>query len=221
MVAEANDKGGVKKEMENEPKKALFLDRDGTINVDYGYVYQKERFDFIDGVFELCRKARRLGYLIVIATNQSGIERGYFSEADFEALTAWTLERFRGEGVEIAAVFHCPTLSGEDRKPKPGMFLKAKALLNIDMSASVSLGDKERDVEAGIAAGVGKNLLFSPAETEENAAFENGNKAPENKNAENNEAFEKFQKGSEKIIKKPKTAADAVVGSMKEAEEWL
>lgn len=190
--------------MESGPNKALFLDRDGTINVDYGYVYQKERFDFIDGVFEFCRKARRLGYLIVIATNQSGIERGYFTEADFEALTAWTLERFRDEGVEIAAVFHCPTLTGDDRKPKPGMFLKAKALLNIDMSASVSLGDKERDVEAGIAAGVGKNLLFAPTvEAENNAAFENG------------------QKCFEKTIEKPKTAADAVVGSMKEAEDWL
>lgn len=207
--------------MEGEPRKALFLDRDGTINVDYGYVCQKERFDFINGVFELCRKARRLGYLIVIATNQSGIERGYFTVADFEALTAWTLERFREEGVEIAAVFHCPTLTGDDRKPKPGMFLKAKALLNIDMSASVSLGDKERDVEAGIAAGVGKNLLFVPAPFEKDAFFENENKAPENKNVENNGAFENKQKSCEKEIKKPKTAATAVVGSMKEAEEWL
>ena len=207
--------------MENAPKKALFLDRDGTINVDYGYIYQKERFDFIDGVFELCRKARRLGYLIVIATNQSGIERGYFTETDFEALTAWTLERFRDEGVEIAAVFHCPTLTGDDRKPKPGMFLKAKALLNIDMSASVSLGDKERDVEAGIAAGVGKNLLYVPSPPEEDPVFENGNKAPKNKNGGNNAAFENEQKSCEKAIEKRKTAADAVVGSMKEAEEWL
>lgn len=207
--------------MESEPRKALFLDRDGTINVDYGYVYQKERFDFIDGVFELCRKARRLGYLIVIATNQSGIERGYFTEADFEALTAWTLERFRDEGVEIAAVFHCPTLTGDDRKPKPGMFLKAKTLLNIDMSASVSLGDKERDVEAGIAAGVGKNLLFLQTEPENKAVFENGNKAPENKNGDGGAAFENEQKSCEKSVEKRKTAADAVVGSMKEAEEWL
>lgn len=207
--------------MEGEPRKALFLDRDGTINVDYGYVYQKERFDFIDGVFELCRKARRLGYLIVIATNQSGIERGYFTEADFEALTAWTLERFRDEGVEVAAVFHCPTLSGDDRKPKPGMFLKAKALLNIEMSASVSLGDKERDVEAGIAAGVGKNLLFVPTPCEKDASFENENKAPENKNVEKKSAFENNRKSCEKEIKKPKTAATAVVGSMKEAEDWL
>lgn len=221
MVAEANNKNDVKKEMENEPRKALFLDRDGTINVDYGYVYQKERFDFIDGVFELCRKARRLGYLIVIATNQSGIERGYFTEADFEALNAWTLERFRDEGVEIAAVFHCPTLSGDDRKPNPGMFLKAKALLNIEMSESISLGDKERDVEAGVAAGVGKNLLFVPTLSEKDASFENKNKAPENKNVENNGAFENNQKGCEKGFKKPKTAATAVVGSMKEAEDWL
>jgi D,D-heptose 1,7-bisphosphate phosphatase len=200
--------------MESEPRKALFLDRDGTINVDYGYVYQKERFDFIDGVFELCRKARRLGYLIVIATNQSGIERGYFTEADFEALTAWTLERFRDEGVEIAAVFHCPTLTGDDRKPKPGMFLKAKSLLNIDMSASISLGDKERDVEAGIAAGVGKNLLFAPPSPETGAVWEN-------ENVENNAALENKEKCCEKFVEKRKTAADAVVGSMKEAEEWL
>lgn len=221
MVAAANNKDDVKEEMENEPKKALFLDRDGTINVDYGYVYQKERFDFIDGVFELCRKARRLGYLIVIATNQSGIERGYFTEADFETLTAWTLERFREEGVEIAAVFHCPTLSGADRKPKPGMFLKAKAFLNIDMSASVSLGDKERDVEAGIAAGVGKNLLFVPSSSEKNVGFENENKAPENKNVQNSPALENDKKSYEKLIGEQKTAATAVVGSMKEAEEWL
>ncbi|MBQ2788760.1 MAG: hypothetical protein IJE97_03930, partial [Thermoguttaceae bacterium] len=103
----------------------------------------------------------------------------------------------------------------------PGMFLKAKALLNIEMSASVSLGDKERDVEAGIAAGVGKNLLFVPANPEKNAAFENEIKAPENKNVENNCAFENKQKSCEKIFEKPKTAATAVVGSMKEAEEWL
>jgi histidinol phosphatase-like enzyme len=153
--------------------------------------------------------------VIIVEPTVYGDERGYFTEADFEALTAWTLERFRDEGVEIAAVFHCPSLSGDDRKPKPGMFLKAKALLNIDMSASVSLGDKERDVEAGIAAGVGKNLLFVPA------SFENENKAPENKNVENNGAFENNRKSCEKEIKKPKTAATAVVGSMKEAEEWL
>ena len=101
------------------------------------------------------------------------------------------------------------------------MFLKAKALLNIEMSASISLGDKERDVEAGIAAGVGKNLLFVPSTCEKNAVFENENEAPENKNAEKNAAFENNRKRCEKIIEELKTAADAVVGSMKEAEDWL
>lgn len=207
--------------MSDGPKKALFLDRDGTINVDYGYVYQKESFEFIDGVFELCRKARRLGYLIVIATNQSGIERGYFTEADFEALTVWTLERFREEGVEIAAVFHCPTLSGADRKPNPGMFLKAKTLFEIDLSASVSIGDKERDVEAGIAAGVGRNLLFAPSSDENKTTFENKNNASENKSAVICGPLENDKKSCVKPTAKQKTAATAVVGSMKEAEEWL
>ena len=63
--------------------KALFLDRDGTINIDYGYVFQPEKFEFINGIFELCRKAQEKGYLIIVITNQSGIARGYFSEQDF------------------------------------------------------------------------------------------------------------------------------------------
>lgn len=141
--------------------KALFLDRDGTINVDYGYVYEPERFVFIDGVFDFCRMAQDKGYLLIVVTNQSGIARGYFTETDFAVITKYMVDRFAAAGVTITDVFHCPSLEGPDRKPEPGMFLKAKEKYDIDMATSVSVGDKERDVIAGQRAGVGMNLLFS------------------------------------------------------------
>ena len=141
--------------------KALFLDRDGTINIDYGYVHEPEKFVFIDGVFDFCRKAQSKGYLIIVVTSQSGIERGYFTEVDFAAVTKYMTERFAAEGISIADVFHCPSLSGPDRKPEPGLFLKAKKKYDIDMSVSVNVGDRERDLEAGRRAGVGKNVLFN------------------------------------------------------------
>lgn len=142
-------------------RKALFLDRDGTINVDYGYVGGIERFKFIDGVFEFLRKAGEKGYDVFVVTNQSGIARGYYTMSDYEALTAWMVEEFARRGVDVKDVFCCPELDGPDRKPEPGLFLKARDKWGIDMAASISLGDKERDVEAGRRAGVGKNLLFT------------------------------------------------------------
>ena len=141
--------------------KALFLDRDGTINVDYGYVYEPERFVFIDGVFDFCRRAQELGYLIIVITSQSGIERGYFTEVDFSAITKYMVDGFASEGVTITDVFHCPSLEGPDRKPEPGLFLKAQAKYGIDMAESVNVGDRERDLEAGRRAGVGHNVLFT------------------------------------------------------------
>ena len=140
--------------------KALFLDRDGTINIDRAYVHRREDFEFIDGVFDFCRMAQEKGYQIVVVTNQSGIARGYYTEEDYRALTDWMVGEFAARGVKIAAVFHCPELSGPDRKPAPGMFIKARDMLGIDMEASVSIGDKPRDMEAGERAGVGRNILF-------------------------------------------------------------
>ena len=140
--------------------KALFLDRDGTINVDYGYVHEPEKFVFIDGVFDFCRIAQEKGYLIIVVTNQSGIERGYFTEDDFAAITKYMVDKFAEAGVAITDVFHCPSMEGPDRKPEPGMFLKAQAKYDIDMALSVNIGDRDRDLEAGLRAGVGTNLLF-------------------------------------------------------------
>ncbi len=141
--------------------KALFLDRDGTINIDYGYVFQPEKFEFINGIFELCRKAQEKGYLIIVITNQSGIARGYFSEQDFAELNSYMLAEFTKHGIKITDVFYCPKLSGNDRKPNCGMFIKARDKYGIDMAQSVSVGDKERDIEAAQKAGCGKNFLFT------------------------------------------------------------
>ena len=153
------------------PVKAIFLDRDGVINEDTGYVFQVEHFHFRDGIFELCRAAINKGYTIIVATNQSGIERGYFTEADFRHLTQWMLARFDDAGIEIAEVLHCPTLSGPNRKPNPGMFLAAQQKHGIDMSVSISLGDKERDVQSGRRAEVGTNVLLSERDVESEADY--------------------------------------------------
>ena len=141
--------------------KALFLDRDGTINIDYGYVFQKEKFDFIDGIFELCQKAQKLGYMIIVITNQSGIARGFFSHEDFLNLTDFMKQEFAKHNVNITDVFYCPDLDGPNRKPECGLFLQAQKKYNIDMKNSVSLGDKQRDVEAAQKALCGKNFLFN------------------------------------------------------------
>jgi D-glycero-D-manno-heptose 1,7-bisphosphate phosphatase len=152
--------------------RALLLDRDGVINVERGYVHIRDDFEFQPGIFELCRAARDLGYLIVVVTNQAGIARGYYTEAAFLELTAWMVDRFAEQGIEVARVYHCPyhpvhglgayRYDSPDRKPKPGMILKARAELDLDLAASVLVGDKASDVQAGVAAGIGANILLGP-----------------------------------------------------------
>lgn len=149
--------------------KALFLDRDGVINVEKNYVYKIEDFEFIDGIFELVRSYQEQGYLIFVITNQAGIGRGYYTEDDFLNLTDWMLERFEEQGIKITEVYYCPYHPthgiGEylkdsiDRKPNPGMILKAKEKYDIDLGNSVLIGDKESDIEAGKAAGILKLIL--------------------------------------------------------------
>lgn len=147
------------------PPKALFLDRDGTINIDHGYVYRQEDFEFIPGIFELCARAQELGYLIIVITNQSGIARGYYTEADYANITAYMVAQFAERGIRIADVLHCPELSGPNRKPAPGLFLQAQQRHGLDMAASVSVGDKPRDVEAAAQAGCGSNFLYQDSFT--------------------------------------------------------
>lgn len=141
-------------------RRALFLDRDGTINVDKRYVHRPEDFEWVPGIIELCRAATRAGYSLLVITNQSGIERGYFTEEDYEAITAYMRRGFATHGIALLDVLHCPWLRHPDRKPEPGMFLKARDRWRIDMRQSLSLGDKERDVQAARRAGVGRNYLL-------------------------------------------------------------
>ena len=146
-------------------QKALFLDIDGVINVEKDYLYKIEDFEFIDGIVELCRYYQNSGYKIFVVTNQSGIARRYYSEDDFTKLTKWMVKEFKKYDVEITKIYHCPhhpDISGECecRKPKPKMLLDAKKEFDLDMKNSIMIGDKERDIEAGISAGVGKTYLF-------------------------------------------------------------
>lgn len=149
---------------------ALFLDRDGVINIDHAYVHRPEEFEFIDGIFTLCRKAKQLGYLIIVITNQAGIGRGYYTEGDFLKLTDWMNDTFLDEGVTIDKVYFCPyhpehgvgeyKRESDCRKPEPGMIIKAVEEHDIDLSRSVLVGDKESDIKAGLTAGVGCNILY-------------------------------------------------------------
>lgn len=151
---------------------ALFLDRDGVINVDHAYVFRKEDFHFVDGIFELVAQAKNAGYLVVIVTNQAGIGRGYFTEADFHALMDWVAERFAEQGGQIDGVYFCPyhaehgigpyRRESEFRKPGPGMLLQAAADLSIDLARSLMVGDKASDMEAARAAGIATRLCFGP-----------------------------------------------------------
>ncbi|MES2960918.1 MAG: D-glycero-beta-D-manno-heptose 1,7-bisphosphate 7-phosphatase [Pseudomonadota bacterium] len=149
--------------------KALFLDRDGIINIDHGYVYQIEKFDFVEGIFELCKKAHDLGYLLIIVTNQGGIGKGIYGEEDFLKLNHWMENEFQKRGIKITKTFYCPFRAdatvekyrqdSNDRKPKPGMFLKAIAEFNIDPAKSIMIGDKEIDMQAAEAAEVARKIL--------------------------------------------------------------
>lgn len=154
---------------------ALFLDRDGVINIDHGYVSTKETFEFIDGIFDLCRQAKRFGYLICVITNQTGIGRGYYTEEDFLHLTDWMCSQFIKENAPIDKIYFCPThpeqgigkykVASSYRKPGPGMIVQAAQEFNIDLSRSILVGDKITDIQAGLAAGVGCNLLYSNTQT--------------------------------------------------------
>lgn len=155
---------------------AAFLDRDGVINADRGYVSQREAFEFLPGVFDAVRELRRLGFVPVIVTNQSGIGRGFYSETDFNRLTEWMQQRFTAEGAPIEAVYFCPhhAVEASDayrrtcdcRKPAPGMLLAAERDLALDLSRSAMFGDRASDLEAAQAAGVRTRFLLATNGTE-------------------------------------------------------
>ena len=171
-------------------KPAIFLDRDGVINEDTGYVSQVDDFHFLPGVIEALQLLKKKGYQLIVVTNQSGIARNYYTEDDMHALHDWMQARLAEKGAQIDRIYFCPFHEeGEnlryrkdsfDRKPKPGMLLRAMADFPVKREASFLIGDKDADIEAAKAAGVA-GFLFTGGNLERFAewtlaSFEDGNR---------------------------------------------
>lgn len=157
-------------------RRAVFLDRDGVINRDHGYVSRREDFEFLPGAIAGMLALSRAGFELIVVTNQSGIARGLYDAAAFQDLTHWMRAYLAQAHVPIRAVYHCPHHPDgvvpdlarvcDCRKPAPGMLLRAKAEHGIDMAASIMIGDKRSDVAAARAARVGRALLLGGAATD-------------------------------------------------------
>ncbi|RBQ29858.1 D-glycero-beta-D-manno-heptose 1,7-bisphosphate 7-phosphatase [Aliarcobacter vitoriensis] len=155
-------------------KKIVYLDRDGVINKDFGYVYEIEKFEFIDGVFEACKHFINLGYEIIIVTNQSGIGRDYYSKEDFIKLTQYMENEFRKNHIDILKVYFCPhspEQNCECRKPNIGMILQSLNDFDIDLNNSWLVGDKISDIECGKNAKIKNRILISSKEDKNSEDF--------------------------------------------------
>ncbi len=148
----------------------IFLDRDGVINEDRGYVCKIDKFIFKDGIFRLLRYLKSLGYRFVVITNQSGIGRGYYSLEDFKELTKYMLDVLSKEGVEIDSVKFCPHAPEDGcrcRKPGTLMIEELKRELDIDLESSWLIGDKKSDIECATSSGI-ENSIFLHGKIGEN-----------------------------------------------------
>ncbi len=154
--------------------RGLFLDRDGVINEEIGYLIRQADVRFIPGIFSLCRTAKTLGYKLIIVTNQSGIARGYYTEADFHKLMDWMRAEFQQQRVCLDAVYFCPyhpdhgvgeyRREHEDRKPNAGMLRQAGREFELSLTESVMVGDRCSDVAAAAAAGLRQVFLLAGTE---------------------------------------------------------
>jgi D-glycero-D-manno-heptose 1,7-bisphosphate phosphatase len=155
--------------------RALFLDRDGVVNEEVGYLHRADEVRFVDGIFSLCRAAMGLGYRLIVVTNQAGIARGYYTEADFEVVMEFIRGELRIQRVELDAVYYCPfhpehgvgryKQEHEDRKPGTGMLRRGAKEFGVELSESVMVGDRCSDVGAANAAGLRQMFLISGTET--------------------------------------------------------
>ena len=158
------------KEISSYARPALFLDRDGVINKDYGYVHSVDDFEFMPGIFDLVRSAKQKGYICIVVTNQAGIGREFYSLDQFYDLSKWMCDKFKATGGLIDAIYYSPFhptdakgefLRQEDtRKPGPGMFYEAFNDFPINISDSIMVGDRISDMLAGLSAQISKNYLF-------------------------------------------------------------
>jgi len=160
---------------------AIFLDRDGTLNVEKNYLIRVEDFEFIPGVSQALKRLQDAGFLLVVVTNQSGVARGYYTLAAVEALHGYLQARLGPHGVQISAFYVCPHYVGGQapyamdcscRKPKPGLLLQAAAELKLDLGRSFMIGDKLSDAQAGQAAGCRSLLVRSGHPLPPDAPFE-------------------------------------------------
>lgn len=144
--------------------RALFLDRDGVINEDYGYVHKIEDFHFREGIFDVCRAAQKARMKIIVVTNQAGIGRGYYSTNDYQILNEFMRQAFSARGICIQSVYHCPyhptfgvgvyKRQSYCRKPSPGMLLQACREHNINPALSVMIGDRDSDMAAACSMAI-------------------------------------------------------------------
>ena len=149
-------------------RKAVFLDRDGTLNVNFGYVHRTQEWEWITGAIDALKSLQTAGFLLVIVTNQAGIARGYYKPADVEALHDWVTSELAVHGVELTGIYYCPHHAdfGEIRqcacrKPEPGMILRAAQDLDIDVHHSWIIGDQVSDALAGLKAGTKAMVIGS------------------------------------------------------------
>ncbi len=157
-------------------QRAVFLDRDGTINLEKEYLYRIDEFEFVPGAPEAIRLLNEAGFMVVVVTNQSGVARGYYTEEDVEALHHFISRELARHDARIDAWMYCPhhpsgkgrySLPCSCRKPMPGMLLEAARRFDIDLEHSVMIGDKLADVEAALAAGCRPVLVRSGYGAEE------------------------------------------------------
>ena len=146
--------------------RCIFLDRDGVVNVERGYVHRIEDFEFISGAAEAICRLNKAGWMVVVVTNQSGIGRGFYTEADYQQLTMHIRSELAQIGAHLDAVYHCPHKPDWNppygcncRKPLPGLIFQAKEALGLDLCSAVLVGDKSSDIEAGRAAGISTCFL--------------------------------------------------------------